>query len=111
MTNLKTLFSIALFGAILCLSACFRPDIRTVDYDVPAMGTTECVQIIQNALGAVDGILSARPDLQSHSIAVTYDSRKLSIKNIEFVISGSGFDVNDTQGRPEAKKALSADCR
>ncbi len=111
MINVKSIFSIVLLGLIISLSACFRMDIRTVDYEVPGMGSTECVQVIENALSSVDGVLSARPDFQQRTIAVTYDSRKLSIKNIEFVISGAGFDVNDTKGRPEAKATLPATCR
>lgn len=92
-------------------SACFKEDIRTVVYDVPAMSGSECVKIIQNALGSVDGVLSARPDLVNRTIAVTYDSSKLGIKNIEYVISGAGFDVNNTEGRSGPKESLPAECK
>ena len=104
---------VGLAVVVLCIgqTGCFRNDIRTVSYSVPAMGSPECVKIIQNAIGSIDGILYATPDLGARTIAVTYDSTKLAIKNIEFVISGAGFDVDNTPGKPQPKAKLPDNCR
>ena len=107
----RTILVIACVLSLSGMTACFRQDIKTVVYEVPAMGSPECVKIIQNALGSVDGLLSAKPDIANRTIAVTYDSQKLAIKNIEFVISGAGFDVNNTPGKAGPKEALPADCK
>ena len=66
---------------------------------------------IQGALSRIEGIVSAEPDLEKHTMSVTYNSTKLSIKNVEFLIAGVGFDANDEKGKPEAKAALPAGCR
>ncbi|MBN1268490.1 MAG: heavy-metal-associated domain-containing protein [Kiritimatiellae bacterium] len=107
--NLRT------FWISLCLSAfaagCYRQDIRTLIVDVPQMRSTECVKIVQNALSSVDGILTVQPDVSSHTLAVTYDSRKLGIKNIEYVITAAGFDANQSPGKPEVRDQLPESCR
>lgn len=99
----------ALFSA--GASGCFRQDIRTLEIRVPGMKTTECAKIIQDGLNRVDGIISVEPDIQKRMITVKYNSTKVAIKNIEYVIVGLGFDANDEAGKPEAKSTLPADCR
>jgi copper chaperone CopZ len=90
---------------------CFRQDIRTLVVNVPQMKSTDCSKIIQGAFSRIEGIVSAEPDVDKHILSVTYNSTKLSIQNIEFLIMGVGFDANDEQGKPEAKAALPAGCR
>ncbi|OGV40678.1 MAG: hypothetical protein A2X46_02395 [Lentisphaerae bacterium GWF2_57_35] len=91
---------------------CFRKEACTLIVKVPQMNSPECGRIILTALqGPIDGILSATPDYANHTVAVTYESTKLAVKNIEFVIAGAGFDANDTPAKPEARKALPAGCR
>lgn len=95
----------------LLAAGCFRQDMRTLVVRVPQMRSAECSKAIQDALGRIDGIVSAEPDLQQHTMAVTYDARKLGIKNVEYLIGGVGFDANDTPGNPEARKNLPPSCR
>jgi copper chaperone CopZ len=90
---------------------CYRQDLRTIVVDVPAMKTPRCSKIIQDALGGVDGIIAAQPDLQSQSISVTYDSTKLAIKNVEYVITGVGFTANGNDPKPAIKAKLPEECR
>jgi copper chaperone CopZ len=93
-------------------TGCFRKEVVTLVVKVPQMKSQECSRIILNALqGPIDGIITATPDLNNRTIAVTYDSTKLATKNIEFVIAGVGFDANDIPAKPEARKALPAGCR
>ena len=90
---------------------CFRQDVRTLVVEIPQMKSAECSKIIQGALSRIEGIVSAEPDLEKHTMSITYNATKLSIKNVEFLIAGVGFDANDEQGKPEAKAALPAGCR
>ncbi len=90
---------------------CFRQDTRTVVFNVPQMKAAECSKIIQGALSRMDGIITAEPDLEKHTMTVTYDGLKLGIMNIESAIADAGFDVNQTPGKPDAKGALPAPCR
>lgn len=94
-----------------CAAGCFRQDIRTLEIKVPGMKTTDCAKIIQDSLNRVEGIISVEPDVQKRILIVTYNSTKVAIKNIEYVIVGLGFDANDEPGKPEGKSALPGDCR
>lgn len=100
--------------AVLCLffvTGCFRQDIRTEPFDVPQMKNASCASIIVEALYQTDGIITNRVELDEHRVYVTYNSMKLGLKNIEFVIAGKGFDANTTPAPAEARAALPADCR
>jgi copper chaperone CopZ len=104
-----------LFGwvtiAAFLACGCFRPDIRTLLVNVPQMKSSDCSKIIQGSLSRIDGIVSTEPNIENHSILITYNSTKLGIKNIEALIAGIGFDANEEQGKPEAKAALPPECR
>jgi copper chaperone CopZ len=101
--------SVVVVAFLAC--GCFRQDVRTLVVNVPQMKSADCSKIIQGALSRIEGIISAEPDLEKRTMSITYNSTKLSIKNIEFLIAGVGFDANDEQGKPEAKAALPAGCR
>jgi copper chaperone CopZ len=102
----------ALFAVSVCLLAgCFRQDIKTLVVRVPHMKSPECSKLIQDAMSRIEGIFSAEPDLKAGTMAVTYDSKRLSIKNIEYLITGLGFDANNEKGNPEARAKLPTGCR
>jgi copper chaperone CopZ len=104
--------AILLLAAFAGLSAgCFRQDIKTLVVRVPQMKSPECSKTIQDAMSRIEGIYSAQPDLAARTMAVTYDTKKLSIKNVEYLITGLGFDANDEKGNPEARNNLPAGCR
>ena len=100
---------VAITAFLAC--GCYRQDIRTLVVNVPQMKSVDCSKIIQGALSRIEGIVSAEPNIEKRTISITYNSTKLAIKNIEFLIAGVGFDANDEQGKPEAKAALPSGCR
>ena len=110
MKSARNLFG-SLAIAMLLACGCFRQDVRTLVVSVPQMKSADCSKIIQGALSRIEGIVTAVPDLEKRTMVITYNSTKLSIKNVEFLIAGVGFDANDEQGKPEAKAALPAGCR
>lgn len=96
--------------------SCRQRDLRTVRIDVPEMKNEACVAVVRKALSDVSGqrgdmIRSVAVDLPSRSVKVTYDSLKLSLKNIEFAIAEGGFRANDIPADEKAAKALPAECR
>lgn len=108
----KKLALLALSAAMAALSAgCFRQDVLTLTVKVPGMKSAACAKVITDALSRVDGVVSAQPDTAERTIAVTYDSKKLAIVNIEFLIAGVGFDANNVPAKPDARQALPAECR
>lgn len=106
----KTLILGAALGLALACG-CFRADMRTITVSVPQMKSTECSKVIQDALGRIEGVKSAEPDLQRHTMSVSYNGTKLATRNIEYLISGCGFDANDAPANPEARKNLPPACR
>lgn len=89
----------------------FRNDNKEVTYHVPAMKSQECSGYLLNLLRNVNGIHEASPDIEQQQLTISYNSRNLGLKNIEYTISGAGFDVNDTLGDAAAKAKLPENCR
>jgi copper chaperone CopZ len=89
----------------------FRDDNKEVTYRVPALKSQECSGYLLDALRTVNGIQEASPDFELQQITIRYNSRNLGLKNIEYTISGAGFDVNDTPGDKKAKDRLPETCR
>ncbi len=108
--SIKLACLLALAG-ILLGGACYRQDILTVEIHVPQMRETECSRIIIRALREVDGIQSVRPDTENRVLTVTYNARKLALKNIEHTLAEQGFTANDEEARSDARMRLPPECR
>jgi copper chaperone CopZ len=107
---------LVLLTGLLMLSACFRPDRRSLTVAVPQMKSQDCANRVvasfkQGAAGAVEGIYTVTPNLQARTVTVEFDPQKLGFKNIEVTISSAGFDANDVLANPEAKAKLPPECR
>ena len=109
MKNWVNVLAAAVASVLLC--GCFRQDVRTLEIRITNMGSQECFKIIQSALNRVEGIISVEPDLPNRKVTVTYNSTKVAVKNIEYVITGLGFEANDNPGKADARERLPADCR
>jgi copper chaperone CopZ len=99
-----------IFASLLC-TACFRNDTRIGIYHVPNMTSQECLNALSGRLRAVEGVMDVQADFATQQVSVTFNGLKAGLKNIEFVIAGAGFDVNDTPGAAAAKAALPVSCR
>ncbi len=98
------------FATLLC-AGCFRNDTRIGEYHVPTVTSQDCLNILSTKLHAVEGVQEIKADFETKTVYVTFDGLKAGLKNIEFVIAGAGFDVNDTPGAAAAKAELPASCR
>ena len=99
-------------AVLLALAAgCYRQDIRTLEVPLPQMGSPECARIVQNVFNRIDGIEQVEIDLANRRIFVTYDGLKMGVVNIEYQLTGAGFDANDKPARPEARAKLPPACR
>ena len=105
------LIALLLALPLLLMLGCFRQDIRTIIVQVPMMKTADCSKTIQDALGRIEGIMSAEPNMEQHTMSVTFDDHKLAIRNIQYLIAGLGFDADDLKAKPEAKASLPEGCR
>ena len=86
-------------------------DIRTVTLSVPDIKNAECERRVRAAFRGTEGILADSAKFNTGSVTVTYDSMKLRIKNIEFVIANVGFSADDIPANPAARAALPPECR
>ncbi len=57
------------------------------------------------------GIKDVVVDDANHTIAVTYNSKKISLEEIEEAIAMAGFKANDVEADPEAYENLDACCK
>ncbi|MBU0678038.1 MAG: heavy-metal-associated domain-containing protein [Verrucomicrobia bacterium] len=110
---MKRLLTASFVPVLLALAAagCFRQNVVSRNFTVPAMKTPECAAIIQDALSGVDGYVSSRPYVESRTITVTYNSRTVAGKNIELTIARAGFDVDDRGADQTARDKLPKACQ
>lgn len=114
MTTHRMGMLILLTGLALACASCRRTDVRTVVIRVPQMRSQGCVERVTDALKqARYGVKldTLQVDLTNRTVTVQYDSMQLSIKNIEFLVAGAGFDANEVPRDAAAAEKLPAECR
>jgi copper chaperone CopZ len=102
-------FSLMICGVLL--TGCFRNDRRVEEFSVPVMRSAECLDYLSGRLRGVEGVEQVTADFVTGTVIVTFDGLKLGYKNIEFVIAGAGFDVNETPAPESAKNELPVACK
>ena len=78
---------------------------------IPTAQCGMCVARIDKALNDVDGILKYKVELDDLKVKVKYDNNKISLQQIEKIISKTGYQANDVSADPEAYKKLAICCR
>lgn len=104
-------FVFCLIALCAILAGCFRPAFRTITVSVPQMKSQACAERIVDACKRVDGISNVVVNLDRKSVAVTFESLKIGIKNVEFTIAEAGFDADDIKANDKVRKALPPDCK
>lgn len=102
-------FSLILMASLV--SGCFRNDTRIGTFKVPLLQSQECLNYLSGKLRGVEGVMDVQADFSTQTVMVTFNGLKVALKNIEFVIAGSGFDVNDTPASASAKASMPVACR
>ena len=110
--SLRSIFLLVVLGAVL--SGCRRVDYRDVTIEVPEMKNAACEEVIRHALRAqvaygVD-VEKMVFDLTNRTVRLSYDSVKLSLKNVEFTFAEAGFGANDVPASTEARAKLPPAC-
>ncbi|HOO26233.1 MAG TPA: copper chaperone CopZ [Clostridiales bacterium] len=62
---------------------------------VEGMSCGHCVKAVEGALNELDGVLSAKVDLEAANVTVEYDSAKLGLDAMKEAIEDQGYDVID----------------
>ena len=81
------------------------------EINIPTAQCGMCVARIDKALNGVDGILKYKVELDALKVKVKYDNEKISLQQIEQIISNTGYQANTIQADPEAYKKLDMCCR
>ena len=98
-------------AAAVATVSCRQEEIRTRTFQVPQLKNEHAVRIVVDALSKVDGVIPEKIQGGKGTVTITYDSMKVAVKNLEFVIAKAGFNANDTPADPQAREALPADCK
>ena len=102
---------------IVCFVGCSAIISRNVsnhslqEINIPTAQCGMCVARIDKALNSVDGILKYKVELYALTVKVKYDNEKISLQQIEQIISKTGYQANTIQADPEAYEKLDMCCR
>ena len=101
----------AALTCLLLMTGCYRQDVMTMEIEISQMRHAECSRIIINALQNVEGIKYVDPDMELRILTVSYDSRTLALKNIEYIIAEAGFTANDWEAEMSKRMRLPSQCQ
>ncbi|WP_256300740.1 heavy metal translocating P-type ATPase [Haloarchaeobius salinus] len=85
-----------------------RPAETTISYTVPDMDCASCAGKVENALTAVDGVLSVDPRPTTGKVSVTYDGT-VSEADLVGAIENAGYEVTDSTGSVGATEDAGTD--
>ena len=100
-----------LFGCSSIISRNSVNDIKIESIIIPTAQCNMCVANIENALNATDGIIRYKVELKSYKVKVNYNDNKISLQNIEQLISKTGYQANNLPADVEAYNKLAMCCR
>lgn len=64
-------------------------------YHVTGMGCKACVNRVQKAVAALEGVLSAAVDLETETLSVEYDKNKLNFDVIRNAVDEAGYGLEE----------------
>ena len=70
-----------------------------------------CKDNIENGLAYIDGIKSARVDVDKKTITVKYKAKKISEEEVKQAISKTGYAADDVPANQEAYDKLHSCCK
>jgi len=103
--------NIVLLLSALLLAGCFRNDIRTAVFHVEQLRSQEAAGLLAQSLKGLPGITEIHPDLGEKTFTVVFNGRELYLKNIEYAIVKSGFDLPNWPAEPSDKMKLPEEIR
>ncbi|HQY19906.1 MAG TPA: heavy-metal-associated domain-containing protein [Ignavibacteria bacterium] len=111
--NLKVIFAIFFMVTLIPMlsKADNKGNEKTVEITLPSIQCGMCVKTVEKALGNLDGVIDSKADLDNKSVTVIYDDSKVSVENLEAVITASGYDANKMPANEDAYNELNACCK
>ena len=75
-----------------------RPSCKTVIVGIEGMTCNSCVQLIENTVGAVDGIVKITVSLDKKEAVIVYNCNTLTDEDVKNAIEDTGFEVTSLKG-------------
>lgn len=72
--------------------------------EVPEVTCSHCVEAIEGAVGALQGVISVKVDLEEKDVTVEYDESAVQLGAIITAIEGEGYGVGPEA--PDSEPAL-----
>ncbi|MDR3333169.1 MAG: copper chaperone CopZ [Synergistaceae bacterium] len=66
---------------------------ESVTLNVEGMSCEHCVKAVNKAVGGLDGVSGVDVSLEKNTVAVTFDSGKVTVDKIKSEIEDQGYDV------------------
>ena len=111
---MKKLILLSIILIVGCLSIKNQGKSNNLQIDeinIPTAQCNMCVANIENALNEIDGILKYKVELETYRVKVKYNTDKLSLQNIEQLISKAGYQANNSPADVDAYNKLAICCR
>ena len=105
------LILLVLFGCSTIINQGKSNNLQIDEINIPTAQCNMCVANIENALNGIDGILKYKVELESYRVKVKYNTDKLSLQNIEQLISKAGYQANNSPANVDAYNKLAMCCR
>lgn len=107
---LMIIFALTHFGNSYSQTPAPAGNDRT-EISVPSIVCGKCVKNVTKALKNVDGVIKVKVDLDSKIAAVTFDTEKTSVSDLENAITAAGYDANSKTADPKAYEKLDDCCK
>ena len=111
---MKKLILLSILLIVGCLSIKNQGKSNNLQIDeinIPTAQCNMCVATIENSLNGIDGILKYKVELETYRVKVKYNTDKLSLQNIEQLISKAGYQANNFPADVDAYNKLAMCCR
>ena len=105
------LILLVLFGCSSIINQGKSNNLQIDEINIPTAQCNMCVANIENALNEIDGILKYKVELETYRVKVKYNTDKLSLQNIEQLISKAGYQANNSPANVDAYNKLAMCCR
>lgn len=84
---------------------------ETAAIKVETIQCTMCVKSIEKTLTALEGVNTAKVNLDMKTATVEFLPAKATLATIETAITKAGYDANDKKADPDAYEALRGCCK
>ena len=112
MKRISLLYTAVLFyGCLSVISQKSATNLKIEEINIPTAQCNMCVANIENALNGIDGIIKYKVELETYRVKIKYNSDKLSLANIEQLISNVGYHANNSPADVDAYNKLAKCCR